>query len=310
MYWHYTKILLVRDLVLRQRIFFRMPLPIDSVFKFQLLHIPLYADLLCFDLPQTCMQVLKRNSLSIGLWDTLEETRRVRLKSKDDILEIPKFKQNDSSARLFENETFKISLGADMKDQEVFGVDHHSSSLGPTELPSASPKLSAELNTENPRSNGALSFSDQKAGEENTLTETGNVTSINIVSEPEEALNAVQPSNKSSLPETNSSHQVSSTTESELKSSNHNVLILGNNKVRLVYSIGSARLHFFVKGKLLFCFFFFFIIFFNKASLSLSPPLPHTIMILEWFIFYIRRMGQSFCNFKMAVLMFPMSLLF
>lgn len=168
-------------------------------------------------------KVLKRNALSIGLWDTLKETRRVRLKSRDDILEIPKFKQLDSSARLSENDISKISLGAHMKDREVLGVDHHSNSLGPTEVPSASPKLSEELNTENLCSNGALRFCDQKGGEENTLTETGNVTSIGIVSEPEEALNAVQP-------DTNSSHPVSSIMKSELKSSNHNVLILENNK--------------------------------------------------------------------------------
>ncbi|XP_010914177.1 uncharacterized protein [Elaeis guineensis] len=174
--------------------------------------------------------VLKRNSLSIGLWDTLEETRRVRLKSRDETLEIPKFKQIDSSARLFENDTSKISLGADMRDQKVLGVDHHSNSLGPTDVPSASPKLPEELNTENLCSNGALGFSDQKDGEENTLTETGNVTSIDIVSEPEEALNAVQPTNKSSLPHTNSSHPVRSIIESELKSSSHNVLVLENNK--------------------------------------------------------------------------------
>ncbi|XP_010914176.1 uncharacterized protein [Elaeis guineensis] len=175
-------------------------------------------------------KVLKRNSLSIGLWDTLEETRRVRLKSRDETLEIPKFKQIDSSARLFENDTSKISLGADMRDQKVLGVDHHSNSLGPTDVPSASPKLPEELNTENLCSNGALGFSDQKDGEENTLTETGNVTSIDIVSEPEEALNAVQPTNKSSLPHTNSSHPVRSIIESELKSSSHNVLVLENNK--------------------------------------------------------------------------------
>ncbi|XP_017700927.2 protein KAKU4-like isoform X2 [Phoenix dactylifera] len=175
-------------------------------------------------------KVLKRNSLSIGFWDTLEEARRVRLKSRDDILEIPKFNQIDSSASLFENETSKISLDADVRDREVLGVDHHSNSLGPTEVPGASPKPCAELNTENLCSNGALRFSDQKASEENTLTETGNVTSIDIVSEPEKALNAVQPTNKSSLPDTNSSQPVSSIIESELKSSNHNVLILENNE--------------------------------------------------------------------------------
>ncbi|XP_008810009.1 uncharacterized protein LOC103721530 isoform X2 [Phoenix dactylifera] len=175
-------------------------------------------------------KVLKRGSLSIGLSDTLDETRRVRLKSTDDIWEIPKFKQTDSSVRLFEKETSKIPSGDDKRDREVLGAGHYSNSLEPTEAFNASPKLSVELNAEYLCSNGAFKLTDQQAGEVNPLRETGNVSSTNIVSEPEESPHAVQPTNKSSLPDTNPLRSVNSVMESEPKSSNHNILNLEENK--------------------------------------------------------------------------------
>lgn len=173
---------------------------------------------------------MKRGSLSSGLWDTLDETRRVRLKSTDDIWEIPKFKQTDSSARMFEKETSKISSGDDKRDREVLGAAFYSNSLEPTEVSNASPKSSAELNAEYLCSNGALKLTDQQAGEANPLRETGNVSSINIVSESEEAPHAVQLANKSSQPDPNLLMSVNSVTESEPESPNHNVLKLKENK--------------------------------------------------------------------------------
>ncbi|XP_010929270.1 uncharacterized protein [Elaeis guineensis] len=174
-------------------------------------------------------KVLKRGSLSTGLWDTLDETRRVRLKSTDDIWEIPKFKQTDSSARMFEKENSKITSGDDMRDREVPGTGFSNSSE-PTEVSNASPKSSAELNAEYLCSNGALKLTDQQAGEVNPLRETGNVSSTNTVSEPEEAPHAVQLTDKSSLPDTNLLMSVNSVIESEPKSPNHNVLNLEENK--------------------------------------------------------------------------------
>lgn len=201
-------------------------------------------DLSCFNLPKTCMQVLKRGSLSIGSWDTLDETRRVRLKSTDEMWEIPNFKQTDSSARLFEKETSKISSGDDKRGREVLGAGFYSNSLEPTEVSNASSKPSAKLNAEYLCSNGALKLTDQQAGEIDPLRETGNVSSINIVSEPEEAPHAVQLTNKSSLPDTNLLRSVNSVIESEPKSPNPDVLNLEENKVTYVFNIGSNRLHF------------------------------------------------------------------
>ena len=67
------------------------------------------------------MQGLKRGHLFIESWDTLDETRRVRLKSIDDTLEIAKSKATESSARLSKHESSKSLSDSDKRGQEVLG---------------------------------------------------------------------------------------------------------------------------------------------------------------------------------------------
>ncbi|XP_058067988.1 protein KAKU4-like isoform X3 [Magnolia sinica] len=86
--------------------------------------------------------VLKRNSLAIGSWDITEESRRVRLKPTDDMLEPPAVRQIDSSTTISEHKMVQSPAAADKR--EVVGITNDSNSLPPAKSVDASADLPAE----------------------------------------------------------------------------------------------------------------------------------------------------------------------
>ncbi|XP_058067987.1 protein KAKU4-like isoform X2 [Magnolia sinica] len=90
----------------------------------------------------TSSNVLKRNSLAIGSWDITEESRRVRLKPTDDMLEPPAVRQIDSSTTISEHKMVQSPAAADKR--EVVGITNDSNSLPPAKSVDASADLPAE----------------------------------------------------------------------------------------------------------------------------------------------------------------------
>lgn len=134
------------------------------------------------------VQELKRSSLSIGSWNTIEETRRVRLKSTDDILEHHALEQIDSSA-VFDNEP---SQNLSVPDKGVLAIAHDSSTLPAVDC-NASPNLPMELAVDESCQNGVLYPSDETGAEVNILVtnsedRTEHLTSIRSISQFEETV--------------------------------------------------------------------------------------------------------------------------
>ncbi|XXG58222.1 hypothetical protein AAC387_Pa04g0585 [Persea americana] len=108
---------------------------------------------------------LKRNSLSIGPWGTFEETRRVRLKSIDDMVDRDAHEQIDSSTTKFNN---KPTQTLPVPDKEVLGTNESSFSPAVNTV-DASPKLPVESPVDKSCQNGILHPSDENAVEVNLL---------------------------------------------------------------------------------------------------------------------------------------------
>lgn len=111
-------------------------------------------------------QELKRNSLSIGPWGTFEETRRVRLKSIDDMVDRDAHEQIDSSTTKFNNKPTQTLPVPDK--EEVLGTNESSFSPAVNTV-DASPKLPVESAVDKSCQNGILHPSDENAVEVNLL---------------------------------------------------------------------------------------------------------------------------------------------
>ncbi|XP_072994901.1 uncharacterized protein [Typha latifolia] len=167
---------------------------------------------------------LKRNYLSTELWDASEESQRVRLRSSEDLLDIPKFRKVCSSTRLFENGSLKISLADDGKVQEVLGTHQDPSSLEPIKTSGASLKLSNELTGDDHHSHETLGLSYEKAPQTEP-PEIGQAIPSNTISGLKEAVTAIKRTDRSSLPASVTLEHIHTKTESGPKSPGHDVII-------------------------------------------------------------------------------------
>lgn len=203
------------------------------IFEFHLLLF--YSDFtLFFMLSLNCVQELKRNSLSIGPWGTIEETRRVRLKSTDDIVDYHSCKQIDSSATMFNN---KATQTLPVSDKEEVLWTHDSSSLPVANSVDASPKFPAELAVDKSCQNGILHPSDENAVEVNLLAtnhvmdRTNSPTSIKNISESEEIAGAEYLRNGISLAASLPSETEQSGSEKGISASHPIILISDKSEV-------------------------------------------------------------------------------
>lgn len=120
-----------------------------------------------------CIQVLKRNFPTFIPGDSHDESRRVRLKSTKNVLDISKFKKVELSAGCLEHEAPKVSFAADKVSLD------------------ASTNLSPELCVKDHSPLGGLGLSSERSFEAMHPLRIGNINSNNIVSDAEAAADAV-----------------------------------------------------------------------------------------------------------------------
>ncbi|XP_038984010.1 uncharacterized protein LOC103707127 isoform X2 [Phoenix dactylifera] len=114
-------------------------------------------------------KVLKRNYHTLIPGDSHDESRRVRLKSTKNVLNISKLKKNDLSAGCLEHEACKVSFAPDK---------------GFVDAPA---NLSPELCVEDHSTLGGLGLSIERSFEAFRPLQTGNISSNNIISDGEAA---------------------------------------------------------------------------------------------------------------------------
>nr|CAD1829779.1 unnamed protein product [Ananas comosus var. bracteatus] len=169
-----------------------------------------------YSLPSS--KFLRRNYYSMGLWDSSEESRRVRLKLSGDSLDASKHGQTGTSSKLFENETSKTSLASDDEALKALATYQDANSSQVRETCSSTARLL----------DGAVISTEETASQVQPPDIEKSIP-LEIHSVPDETVGDLRQAHESSLPTSIPSEPTHAERESGSKSTIPDALILDEN---------------------------------------------------------------------------------